>query len=85
MELLDAFVRFQYPAEIGPGVYDIHSPRVPRVEEMQNLMHKALQVLPARNLWVNPDCDLKTRRWGEVRPSLQNMMEEARSLRENYV
>ena len=83
MELLDAFVKFRYPAEIGPGVYDIHSPRVPRVEEMQHLMQKALQVLPARNLWINPDCGLKTRRWEEVKPSLKNMVEVARSLRES--
>jgi 5-methyltetrahydropteroyltriglutamate--homocysteine methyltransferase len=62
MELLDAFASFRYPNEIGPGVYDIHSPRVPTEQEMTALLHKALAVLPARNLWVNPDCGLKTRK-----------------------
>ncbi len=81
MELLEAFVDFKYPAEIGPGVYDIHSPRVPKVEEMENLMKKAAAVLPVENLWVNPDCGLKTRRWEEVKPSLKNMVETAKNLR----
>ncbi len=82
MELLEAFVDFRYPAEIGPGVYDIHSPRVPAIAEMQNLMHKALDVLPAENLWINPDCGLKTRQWEEVEPSLTNMVACALELRE---
>ena len=81
MELLDAFVEFAYPSEIGPGVYDIHSPRVPTVEEMVRLMSKAEAVLPRRNLWVNPDCGLKTRGWAEVRPALENLVAAARSLR----
>jgi 5-methyltetrahydropteroyltriglutamate--homocysteine methyltransferase len=81
MELLEAFVEFKYPNEIGPGVYDIHSPRVPPVEEMENLMVKALAVLPADSLWVNPDCGLKTRGWAEVKPSLTRMVESARRLR----
>ncbi len=81
MELLDAFVSFKYPNEIGPGVYDIHSPRVPPEEEMVNLMGKAEAVLPRRNLWVNPDCGLKTRQWKEVTPSLINMVEAASRLR----
>jgi len=81
MELLGAFVNFKYPNEIGPGVYDIHSPRVPTVEEMVNLMRKAAQVIPPENLWVNPDCGLKTRGWAEVRPSLANMVEAARIIR----
>ena len=81
MELLEAFVDFKYPAEIGPGVYDIHSPRVPAISEMQNLMSKALDVLPAENLWINPDCGLKTRRWEEVKPSLANMVQVAKNLR----
>ena len=81
MELLDAFVDFKYPNEIGPGVYDIHSPRVPPTDEMSNLMSKAEAVLPRQNLWVNPDCGLKTRQWSEVKPSLINMVETASRLR----
>ncbi|MDB6135147.1 MAG: 5-methyltetrahydropteroyltriglutamate--homocysteine S-methyltransferase [Verrucomicrobiales bacterium] len=81
MELLDAFVGFQYPNEIGPGVYDIHSPRVPTEEEMVRLMAKAEAVLPRRNLWVNPDCGLKTRGWEEVKPSLIHMVAAAKTLR----
>ncbi|MEM6452218.1 MAG: 5-methyltetrahydropteroyltriglutamate--homocysteine S-methyltransferase [Cyanobacteria bacterium P01_D01_bin.105] len=81
MELLDAFVDFEYPNEIGPGVYDIHSPRVPPTEKMSNLMSKAESVLPRKNLWVNPDCGLKTRQWSEVKPSLINMVETASKLR----
>lgn len=81
MELLDAFVDFRYPAEIGPGVYDIHSPRVPTVDEIEALLRKAAAVLPPDNLWVNPDCGLKTRQWPEVRASLTAMVEAARRLR----
>jgi 5-methyltetrahydropteroyltriglutamate--homocysteine methyltransferase len=81
MELLGAFVNFRYPNEIGPGVYDIHSPRVPQVDEMTDLLLKAEAVLPADKLWVNPDCGLKTRGWAEVRPSLVNMVAAARELR----
>ncbi|MFT3714494.1 MAG: 5-methyltetrahydropteroyltriglutamate--homocysteine S-methyltransferase [Gordonia sp. (in: high G+C Gram-positive bacteria)] len=81
MELLDAFVDFEYPNEIGPGVYDIDSPRVPPEHEMVNLMRKAEAVLPRRNLWVNPDCGLKTRAWEEVKPPLTHMVAAARTLR----
>lgn len=81
MELLEAFVSFKYPNEIGPGVYDIHSPRVPTVNEMVELMSKAEAVLPRRNLWVNPDCGLKTRGWEEVKPSLIHMVLAAKELR----
>jgi 5-methyltetrahydropteroyltriglutamate--homocysteine methyltransferase len=81
MELLDAFVRYQYPNEIGPGVYDIHSPRVPGVEEMEALLEKALKVLSSDQLWINPDCGLKTRGWEEVRHSLSHLVEAARHLR----
>ena len=81
MELLDAFVQFRYPNEIGPGVYDIHSPRVPTVEWMVDLLETALNVLEPRQLWVNPDCGLKTRKWDEVRPALQNMVAAAKTLR----
>ena len=81
MELLDAFVKYQYPNEIGPGVYDIHSPRVPTVESIVYLLEKALEVLQPRQLWVNPDCGLKTRKWEEVKPSLENMVSAAQELR----
>jgi 5-methyltetrahydropteroyltriglutamate--homocysteine methyltransferase len=77
MELLNAFVDFHYPSEIGPGVYDIHSPRVPTVEEMLALLRKARQVLAPEQLWVNPDCGLKTRAWPEVRQALENMVAAA--------
>ncbi len=81
MELLDAFVNFNYPNEIGPGVYDIHSPRIPTVNQIEQLLQKAGNVIPERNLWVNPDCGLKTRGWAEVKPALVNMVEAARNLR----
>ncbi len=84
MELLEAFVNFKYPNEIGPGVYDIHSPRVPTVEEMENLIAKAVNVLPLENVWVNPDCGLKTRGWAEVKPSLANLVTAAKRLRERF-
>jgi 5-methyltetrahydropteroyltriglutamate--homocysteine methyltransferase len=81
MELLDAFATYHYPNEIGPGVYDIHSPRVPAVEEMASLIDKAKARLSADQIWVNPDCGLKTRKWDEVRPALVNMVEAARDMR----
>ena len=81
MELLDTFARYRYPNEIGPGVYDIHSPRVPSRGEMEALLRKALAVLAPEQLWVNPDCGLKTRRWEEVRPALTHMVEAARRVR----
>jgi 5-methyltetrahydropteroyltriglutamate--homocysteine methyltransferase len=81
MELLKAFSDFRYPNEIGPGVYDIHSPRVPGVDEMVGLLTEAAKVIPAENLWVNPDCGLKTRGWAEVKPALVAMVEAARVLR----
>ncbi len=84
MELLDAFGEFAYPNEIGPGVYDIHSPRVPRVEEMEALLDKAAQVVPVQRLWVNPDCGLKTRGWPEVEAALQGMVEATRRLRAKH-
>jgi 5-methyltetrahydropteroyltriglutamate--homocysteine methyltransferase len=82
MELLQAFAHFEYPNEIGPGVYDIHSPRVPDIEEMVSLLVKAADLLPARNLWVNPDCGLKTRKWPETKAALKNMVAAARQVRE---
>ncbi|MBN3581662.1 5-methyltetrahydropteroyltriglutamate--homocysteine S-methyltransferase [Algoriphagus aestuarii] len=81
MELLDAFGEFNYPNEIGPGVYDIHSPRVPSKEEMVDLMEKAKAVIPSANLWVNPDCGLKTRHWEETKKALTEMVAAARELR----
>jgi len=81
MELLDAFHRVRCPNEIGPGVYDIHSPRVPDAREMETLLQKALEVLSPSQLWVNPDCGLKTRGWAEVRPALKNMVATAGKLR----
>jgi 5-methyltetrahydropteroyltriglutamate--homocysteine methyltransferase len=84
MELLDGFGRFKYPNEIGPGVYDIHSPRVPDKAEMLRLLDKALQVIPVEQLWVNPDCGLKTRAWPETEAALRHMVDAARELRVRY-
>lgn len=81
MELLDGFGEFAYPNEIGPGVYDIHSPRVPTVEAMEKLVKRAFEVIPAERLWINPDCGLKTRGWDETRLALQNMVNVAKTLR----
>jgi len=81
MELLDAFDNFKYPNEIGPGVYDIHSPNIPTQEHIVSLMQKAAQKIPAERLWVNPDCGLKTRQWSEVTPALTNMVAAAKTLR----
>ncbi|WP_085580173.1 MULTISPECIES: 5-methyltetrahydropteroyltriglutamate--homocysteine S-methyltransferase [unclassified Pseudomonas] len=81
MELLEAFEAFDYPNDIGPGVYDIHSPRVPETAEMVKLMHKAVKRIPAERLWVNPDCGLKTRAWPETEAALVNMVAAARQLR----
>lgn len=81
MNLLGAFAEFKYPNEIGPGVYDIHSPRVPSVQEMVELLRKASQVINPAQLWVNPDCGLKTRGWTETEASLRNMVQAAKLLR----
>ncbi|HEY8901501.1 MAG TPA: 5-methyltetrahydropteroyltriglutamate--homocysteine S-methyltransferase [Chthoniobacterales bacterium] len=81
MELLSAFTDFRYPNEIGPGVYDIHSPRVPATGEMVDLLRKASAVLPRENLWVNPDCGLKTRGWDETLAALRHMVQAAATLR----
>jgi 5-methyltetrahydropteroyltriglutamate--homocysteine methyltransferase len=78
------FQRFRYPNEIGPGVYDIHAPRVPTVEEMANLLETAAAVIAPELLWVNPDCGLKTRRWPEVEAALRNMVEAAHRLRSRH-
>lgn len=81
MELLDAFADFNYPNEIGPGVYDIHSPRVPSSEEMVKLLEKASAVIPVDQLWVNPDCGLKTRHWDETKKALIAMVTAAQEMR----
>jgi 5-methyltetrahydropteroyltriglutamate--homocysteine methyltransferase len=85
MELLDAFQRVRYPNEIGPGVYDIHSPRVPEAKEIEDLLNNALKVLSPDQLWVNPDCGLKTRGWSEVRAALTNMVSTAKRVRASLV
>lgn len=82
MELLDAFDHFSYPNEIGPGVYDIHTPNIPAQEHIVQLMRKAAERIPAERLWVNPDCGLKTRNWEEVIPALKNMVAAAKQLRQ---
>lgn len=81
MELLTAFADFKYPNEIGPGVYDIHSPRVPAEAEIEDLLRKALNVIPKERLWVNPDCGLKTRGWPETLAALENMVKVTKKLR----
>lgn len=81
MELLEAFGTLRYPNEIGPGVYDVHSPRVPKVAEMVRLLEKACAVVDSDKLWVNPDCGLKTRQWPEVDAALSNMVAAAKTLR----
>lgn len=84
MELLRAFEEYRYPNEIGPGVYDIHSPRVPAVSEMVTLLAKASRSIPVERLWINPDCGLKTRNWPEVKAALENMVRAARDLRKSF-
>ena len=85
MQLLDGFGKFSYPNGIGPGVYDIHSPRVPASADIERLLRKAAQVIPAANLWVNPDCGLKTRGWAETRTALAHMVAAAKRLRAELV
>lgn len=82
MELLEAFETFHYQAQVGPGVYDIHSPRIPTVEEIRDLIEKALKHISKEQLWINPDCGLKTRQWEEAYPSLEHMVRAAREVRE---
>src|SRR3546814_12044597 len=83
MELLDAFATYRYPNEIGPGVYDIHAPRIPTVDEMQQLLIKAGGRLSSGQLWVNPDCGLKTRNWEAVKSALINLHYAPKSARES--
>lgn len=80
-ELLKIFAQVGYKQEVGPGVYDIHSPRIPSVEEIVEQIQKLLEVLPKEQLWINPDCGLKTRKWEEVKPSLINMVEAVKIVR----
>lgn len=82
MELLKVFEETDYPNAIGPGVYDIHSPRVPEVDAMVTLLQRAAALIPAERLWVNPDCGLKTRAWPETRAALENMVKAAKVLRQ---
>jgi 5-methyltetrahydropteroyltriglutamate--homocysteine methyltransferase len=82
MELLDVFAEYKYPNDIGPGLYDIHSPRVPTDSEMVSLIKKAALVIPKEHIWVNPDCGLKTRTWNETRDAITEMVKAARSVRE---
>jgi 5-methyltetrahydropteroyltriglutamate--homocysteine methyltransferase len=84
MELLEAFVDFHYPNQIGPGVYDIHSPRLPNVAGMVELLELAAARLKPEQIWVNPDCGLKTRKWQEVKPALAAMIDAAKVLRKKY-
>ncbi len=81
MELLEVFVDFRYPADIGPGVGDIHSPRVPSTEEMESLLHKALAVIPAAQIWVNPDGGCKDAPLGVKSPPPENLVAAAKSVR----
>ena len=81
MELLDGFGKFSYPNDIGPGVYDIHAPRVPSVDEIEALLVRAERHIPRERLWVNPDCGLKTRTWEQVEPALLRLVEAARRRR----
>ncbi|MDV3505972.1 5-methyltetrahydropteroyltriglutamate--homocysteine S-methyltransferase [Elizabethkingia anophelis] len=84
MELLDAFADFEYPNDIGPGVYDIHAPRVPSKEEMVKLLEKAAKVIPSSQLWVNPDCGLKTRGWDETEKALIEMVNAAKEMQKEF-
>ncbi|KZN50193.1 hypothetical protein N482_06390 [Pseudoalteromonas luteoviolacea NCIMB 1942] len=81
MALLDAFENFEYPNDIGPDVYDIHTPNVPEITWIKELIHKAARKIPVQRLWVNPDCGLKTRAWKETREALANMVEATKELR----
>jgi 5-methyltetrahydropteroyltriglutamate--homocysteine methyltransferase len=83
MELLDGFGAFAYPNQIGPGVYDIHSPRIPSVQAICKLLERACEVIDPKQLWVNPDCGLKTRGWPETEEALTHMVQAAQQLRKS--
>ena len=84
MSLLQAFEHFEYPNEIGPGVYDIHSPNIPSIDDIKSLIDKAAQWIPLQRLWVNPDCGLKTRNWQETEAALNNMVLATKELRASF-
>ncbi|MPW30693.1 5-methyltetrahydropteroyltriglutamate--homocysteine S-methyltransferase [Agarivorans sp. B2Z047] len=84
MSLLQAFEHFEYPNEIGPGVYDIHSPNIPSIDDIKALIDKAAQWIPLQRLWVNPDCGLKTRNWQETEAALNNMVLATKELRASF-
>ena len=84
-ELLEALVTYRYPNDMGLGIYDVHSPRVPTTQELVEELQHILQVLPPERIWVNPDCGLKTRRWEEIRPALAHVVEAAHLLRSSLV
>ena len=81
LELLGALVEYRYPKDIGPGIYDVHSPCIPSRKELEETLRRILLLVPAEQLWVNPDCGLKTRRWEEIRPALTHLIEAARTAR----
>ncbi len=83
-EVIGAFEHYQYERQIGPGVYDIHSPKVPSVESIEAIIERAIRVFPLQQFWVNPDCGLKTRKWEEVEPALRNMVQAARNFRARF-
>jgi 5-methyltetrahydropteroyltriglutamate--homocysteine methyltransferase len=80
-DIIEAFEKVNFDRQIGLGVWDIHSPYVPSVEEMREIVERALKVIPKENFWINPDCGLKTRRWEEVIPALKNLVNLAKELR----
>ncbi|HIE35308.1 MAG TPA: hypothetical protein EYP79_03835, partial [Campylobacterales bacterium] len=83
--ILEAFKNYNYQKEVGAGVYDIHSPRIPTIEEIEKEIEDRLKVFPASRLWINPDCGLKTRKWEEVIPSLKNMTEATKKIRKKII
>ncbi|CAL4317975.1 5-methyltetrahydropteroyltriglutamate--homocysteine S-methyltransferase [Buchnera aphidicola] len=84
MELLESFKKFQYPNDIGPGVYDIHSPNIPSEQEISQRLLKAINYIPLKRIWVNPDCGLKTRNWNETIIALKNMVSVTKNIRKKY-
>jgi len=83
-EVISAFEHYNYARQIGPGVFDVHSPVVPSVESIEAIIERAIRVIPRERFWINPDCGLKTRRWEEVVPALQHMVQAVRNLRVRY-
>ncbi|MFN7162291.1 MAG: 5-methyltetrahydropteroyltriglutamate--homocysteine S-methyltransferase, partial [Fimbriimonadales bacterium] len=83
-EVISAFEHYNYARQIGPGVFDVHTPAIPSVESIETVMERAIRVFPNEQFWVNPDCGLKTRKWDEVVPALKHMVQAARNLRAKY-